>query len=116
MKEGIRSIGILGNRKAVILNDPFANTNLLVGVTGKGVPVYLIDSTGRLWPEYTGLAGQVFTYRFSDNGIIYAEELCCEDGLMELVRDTGCRIEDFIGADGELIRQEWKFAKIVDRF
>ena len=112
MKEEIRSIGILGNRKAVILNDPFANANLFGWWKG----ALLIDSTGRFWPEYTGLAGQVFTYRFSDNGIIYAEELCCEDGLMELVRDTGCRIEDFIGADGELIRQEWKFAKIVDRF
>lgn len=116
MKEGIRSIGILGNRKAVILNDPFANANLLVGVTGKGVPVYLIDSTGRLWPEYTGLAGQVFTYRFSDNGIIYAEELCSGDGLKELMRDTGCRIEDFIGTNGELIGQEWKFAKVVGGF
>lgn len=116
MKEGIRSIGILEKRKAVILNDPFANANLLVGVTGKRVPVYLIDSTGRLWPEYTGLSGQIFTYMVSGNGIIYAEELCCEDGFTELMRDTGCRIEDFIVTDGEFIRQEWKFAKVVDRF
>lgn len=116
MKEGIRSIGILENRKAVVLNDPLTNADLLVGVTGKGVPVYLIDSTGRLWPEYTGLAGQVFTYVVSGNGIIYAEELCSGDGLKELMRDMGCRIEDFIVTDGEFIGREWKFAKIVDRF
>ena len=116
MKEERRSIGILKNRKAVILDVPFINESLLVGVTDRGVPVYLIDSIGQLWPEYTGLAGQIFTYMISDNEIICAEEICCKDGYRQLVRDTGCRIEDFVEIDRETLEQEWKFARVIGEF
>lgn len=113
MKEERKSIGILKNSKAVVLDVPFADENLLVGVTDKGVPVYLMDSICHLWPECTGLKGQIFIYIILDRRIIFAEEICSRDGYGELVKDMGCRIEDFAGTDVESIKQEWKFAKVI---
>lgn len=112
-KNGKQSVGIAKDRKMVVLNNPCVNGDLPIGITGKGIPVYLINSAGQLWPECTGLAGQIFIYMILDRRIIFAEEICGRDGYGELVKDMGCRIEDFAGTDVESIKQEWKFAKVI---
>ena len=113
MKEKMQSVGILKNRKTVILDVPYEKENLFVGTTDSGVPVYLVNSDNQLLPEYTGLAGQIFIYMYSNNEITYAEEICYKDGFNELMKDKGCKIEEFFVTGDCFNEQEWRFAKVV---